>query len=201
MLSERARRFLDQCERTTAVPTGDVERILRESGWPVAPAWLEFHDRYAGYVERIYRDAAVWGLVHEDSFWFGPRRAEVDRDEDDEDEGGLFIYCAELHPAYGYRLDTAGRFLAYGQEASSFDVHVERLAVWREFTADHEAHKIVDQERLHDSEYRAELLARLGERPIPEASDSNFAWYADEETLIADDLSRGHLSNVLRRGS
>ncbi len=77
MLSERARRFLDQCERTTAVPTADVER-------------------------------AVWGLVHEDSFWFGPRRAEVDQDED---EDGLFIYCAELHPAYGYRLDTTGRFL------------------------------------------------------------------------------------------
>ncbi|HEX9539784.1 MAG TPA: hypothetical protein VGA04_16630 [Streptosporangiaceae bacterium] len=108
MLSERARRFLDQCERTTAVPTADVERILREDGWPTAPAWLEFHDRYAGYVERIYRDAAVWGLVHEDSFWFGPRRAEVDQDED---EDGLFIYCAELHPAYGYRLDTTGRFL------------------------------------------------------------------------------------------
>jgi hypothetical protein len=62
MLSERARRFLDQCERTTAVPTADAERILRAGGWPTAPAWLEFHDRYAGYVERIYRDAAVWGL-------------------------------------------------------------------------------------------------------------------------------------------
>jgi hypothetical protein len=199
MLSERARRFLDQCERTTAVRTGDVERILRESGWPIAPAWLEFHDRYAGYVERIYRDAAVWGLVHEDSFWFGPRRAEVDEDEDD--EAGLFIYCAELHPAYGYRLDTAGRFLAYGQEASSFDVHVERLAVWREFTADHRVHKIVDQERLHDPEYRVELLARLAERPILEASDSNFAWYADEETLVADDIRRGYLCNVLLRRS
>jgi hypothetical protein len=80
-------------------------------------------------------------------------------------------------------------------------VHVERLAVWREFTAEHEAHKIVDQERLHDPGHRAELLARLGERPIPEASDSNFAWYADEEALIADDLHRGYLSNVLQRGS
>ena len=198
MLSERARRFLDQCERTTAVPTADAERILRAGDWPTAPAWLEFHDRYAGYVERIYRDAAVWGLVHEDSFWFGPRRAEVDQDED---EDGLFIYCAELHPAYGYRLDTTGRFLAYGQEASSFDVHVERLAVWREFTADHQTHKIVDQERRHDPEYRAELLARLGERPVPEASDSNFTWYADEETLIADDIRRGYLSSVLLRRS
>jgi hypothetical protein len=199
MLSERARRFLNQCERDTAVPTADVERILRDGGWPAAPAWLEFHDRYAGYVERIYRDAAVWGLVHEDSFWFGPRRAEVDTDEDHEDD--LFIYCAELHPAYGYRLDPAGRFLAYGQEASSFDVHVERLAVWREFTTDHQAHKIVDQERLRDPEYRAELLARLAERPIPEASDSNCAWYADEETLIADDIRRGYLSTVLQRRS
>jgi hypothetical protein len=126
-----------------------------------------------------------------------PRGAEVDQDED---EDGLFIYCAELHPAYGYRLDTTGRFLAYGQEASSFDVHVERLAVWREFTAD-QTHKIVDQERLHDPEYRAELLARLGERPIPEASDSNFTWYADEETLVADDIRRGYLSSVLLRRS
>jgi hypothetical protein len=55
--------------------------------------------------------------------------------------------------------------------------------------------------KIGDPGYRAELLARLGERPIPEASDSNFAWYADEVTLIADDLRRGYVSNVLQRGS
>ena len=72
--------------------------------------------------------------------------------------------------------------------------------MWREFTADHQRQDR-DQERLHDPEYRAELVARLGERPIPEASDSNFAWYADEETLVADDIHRGYLSSVLLRRS
>jgi len=195
VLSERARLYLDRCERYPAVPTADVERILLAGGWPAPAAWLDFHDRYAGYVERIYRDTAVWGLAHTESFWFGPLGVEVDS----EDDGSRTIYCAELHPSYGYQLDSAGRFLGRGLEADSFGVHVERLALWGAFLDDGPARKEGDQQRLGDPAVRAELLARLAGHLVPEASDSWFAVYRDGRTLIHDDVRAGRLRTILSR--
>ena len=195
MLSERARRYLGMCERYPAVPTADVERVLQAGGWLAPAAWLDFHDRYAGYVERIYRDMAIWGLAHLDSFWFGPLGVEVDS----EDDGSLTIYCAELHPSYGYRLDSAGRFLGCGLEADCFDIHVERLALWGEFIDGGLARKEADQQRLGDPAFRAELLATLEGHLVAEATDSWFAVYSDGRTLVRDDVRESRLRTILSR--
>ncbi len=50
---------LEWCERRPAVPTAQVEALLREHGLPCLPLWLEFHDRDARYVEQIYSDVGA----------------------------------------------------------------------------------------------------------------------------------------------
>jgi hypothetical protein len=193
-LSDRAARYLAHCERWPAVPTGQVERSLREGGWPCPPAWLEFHDRYAGYLEHIHRDTAVWGLAHEDSFWFGSRQVCVEVDE-----GVAIIHCADLHPVYTYRLDDAGRFQGAGAQAESFDIHVERLALWREFVDAGPVQRIWDPVFLRDQDNRRQLLDRTARDRVPEASDRNYVWYVDARELVVDDPNAQTLRSVLRR--
>jgi hypothetical protein len=98
MLSERARRYLASLRRIKAVPTPEVERALREQGLPCFSAWLDFHERYAGYVEPLGAEVAIWGIVHENSHWIKPGRAAVEKSHGEEAE--WLVACAEVHGSY-----------------------------------------------------------------------------------------------------
>jgi hypothetical protein len=129
MLSERARRYLSKLKRITPVPTAEVQRALELQGVNCYPAWLDFHERYAGYVEPLGFEAAVLGIVHARSRWIKPRTAAVVRSYECNAE--WFVYCAEVHPSYVYKLGDTGFFRS--PPASSFQMHLERCAAWFEF--------------------------------------------------------------------
>ena len=131
-LSDRATAWLGSLERRVPVSVERVRRALAEAGAPAPVPWLEFHERYAGYVVPLGLDGAVWGLAFErGTFW--PSRVPFSVDvERDDPHAPWTIGCADVHPSYDdYRLDERGRFL--DGPSSSFDVHVEQKALWVEF--------------------------------------------------------------------
>ena len=131
MPSERAQRYLASLERLTPVPTARVEQVLKDQGSPCFPAWLEFHERYAGHVEPIGLERAVWGLVHAQSRWVKPFRAVVTPSL--QAEADWLITCAEVHPSYVYQLGDTGFFKVRG--ADSFELRLERAALRVDFFA------------------------------------------------------------------
>jgi len=132
-LSERARRYLSKLNRITPVPTEEVERTLQRQELECFPAWLDFHERYAGYVEDLgLGEKAVLGIIHATTWWFTPGKAEVQRSYDDNAE--WFVWCAEAHPSFEYELGDTG-FFFHRPAASRFEVYLERVAAKLEFFA------------------------------------------------------------------
>jgi hypothetical protein len=129
MLFERARHYLSKLKRITPVPTAEVQRVLERQRVECYPAWLDFHELYAGYVEPLGLEAAVLGIVHTRSRWIIPGAAAVVRSYDPHAE--WFVYCAEVHPSLVYNLGDTGFFSS--PEASSFQVYLERRAAQIEF--------------------------------------------------------------------
>src|SRR6185295_3182144 len=124
MLTERARKYLATLQRMEAIPTRDAEASLRQQEVPISPAWLDFHDRYAGYVEPMGHDVAIWGLIHREPTFLEAGRVSVDHIvQPDLDE--WYVVCADVHPSYQYELDSKGEFF---EKARSFDVLVEQNA-------------------------------------------------------------------------
>lgn len=193
MLSSRAKRLLERLERRPAIETADVESIIRAQGYPCLPIWLEFHDRYAGYVEVFGRDCAVWGLVHENPEWLLPRKAEIDREPNEET---WYITCADAHPSYSYRLDNRGEFL--GDPAVSFDVHVERVATFAEFQERVPCRALAVSE-LRSQAVRDVLLNELYQEPVTEASDQFFRYYMNDAYLLVEDAETRELRRGLTR--
>jgi hypothetical protein len=188
MLSERAQRYLAGLERLPAVPVSRVEQALRDQGQPCFPAWLEFHERYAGYVETLGLERAVLGIVHEQSRWIVPGRAAAARSYEPEAE--WFVACAEAHPSHVYQLGDTGFFKT--PAAVSFDVKLERSALRLAFLA-RAGGKLVlpggDEAEL------ARLAA--GATPVAEASDEHFEavlgarFYGLRETSSGRWMDRG----------
>ena len=131
-LSERAQRYLSKLKRIMPVPTEEVERTLQRQGLECFPAWLDFHERYAGYVEDLGLEKAVLGIVHARTQWFTPGTAEVRRSY--HGDANWFARCAEAHPSFEYELGDTG-FFFHRPEASSFEVYLERVAAKLEFLA------------------------------------------------------------------
>ncbi|MEM7775484.1 MAG: hypothetical protein AAF732_07725 [Pseudomonadota bacterium] len=127
MLSSAADTYLASLDRITPVSTAHVERVLIDEGADPWPAWLAFHERYAGYVQPIALDRAVWGIVHVRSHWIMEGRCAVV----DQGQATETVCCADVHPSYAYELDRQGLFS--GGPADSFDVYVEQLAAWWHF--------------------------------------------------------------------
>jgi len=48
MLSKRAQNYLAQLQRDEPVPVAKVEQIIIAQGYPAYPAWLAFHEQFAG---------------------------------------------------------------------------------------------------------------------------------------------------------
>jgi hypothetical protein len=128
-LSSRALTYLATLKRGEQVPIERVAEALEISGCPTFAKWIDFHSRFAGYEEEIGRDTAIWGILHSAPTWIQAGAAEVERD------GDLWrVTCADVHPSYGYWLDSDGRFGGSGSGGpfQTFDVKVERNAVFWE---------------------------------------------------------------------
>jgi hypothetical protein len=177
-------------ERRPFVPTRKVEEIIRNQGRPCYPQWLDFHERFAGYVETIGRDVAVWGLIHENPQWLRPMTADIDREPLQET---WYITCADVHPSYDYRLDDKGEFLGY--PAESFDKHVERMAVGWEFKRDRRI-EVIDIDELRSQAFLGLFHSTVKPALVPEASDRYLTYYMDDHYLVVEDAETGKL----RRG-
>jgi len=167
MLTSRAANYLAGLERLERVSTREVETTLLGQGFPCFAPWLEFHERYAGYVEPMGRDVAIWGIVHRRSEWLDSGRADVDREIKMDI---WYAVCADVHPAYNYRLNNDGEF--FGRMATSFDVKIERNALVASFSAKGPNRYITSE--LHDAAFAQRLRAELGPRLDAAASDSTF---------------------------
>jgi hypothetical protein len=192
LLSKRAQSYLGTLVRIQPVPLGDVKKILRDSSYPCFDPWLEFHERYAGYVEPLGLDTAVWGLVHEEARWIGDRRVRVDRDAH---EDQWFVACAEVHPSYNYLLDNRGEFL--GVLAESFEIKVERNAVEWEFLSQGRG-VAVPQSDLGDMSFIKRLREELRPHFVYEASDCYLRYYMSDRYWAIEDPDSDRVVEVWR---
>ena len=158
-------------------------------GYPCPAAWLAFHQEYAGYVEPLGNDVAVWGLTHREGLWL-KLNAVV---EQQPNAGRCYITCADAHPSYRYLLDDRGRFL--GVPADSFDIKVERNALISEISK--RSNRPLLRRPQIDRQRFAALLERLLGNVVPEASDSCFRYFAVPEAVLIEDVEAGRFVELL----
>jgi hypothetical protein len=193
MLSTRARIFLATLERRPSIPTKEVEAIIRDQGYPCFSPWLDFHERYAGYLEVFGQDWAVWGLVHEKPVWLLPRKADIDREPHEET---WYVTCADTHPSYDYRLDDKGEFL--GPPAESFDIHVERIALGWDFHQKGPS-RVLTTDELRGPGFQEIFITQIEPHLVAEASDRFFRYYMNENYLVVEDVESGRLLRARQR--
>lgn len=191
-LSSRAVGLLSTLERRPFITTRKVEDILRNQGGPCYPKWLDFHERFAGYVDSIGRDAAIWGLIHVIPQWLAPMKADIDREPLQET---WYITCADVHPSYDYRLDDKGEFV--GNSAQSFEKHVERIAVGWGFGRGRRT-ELIDSEELRSQAFLSLFHNTLKSAVVPEASDRYSTYYMDDRYLVVENAETGKLRRAWR---
>lgn len=179
MLTDKAKKYLSTLERRPFVPTEDVEKIILDSGYPCFPKWLDFHEKYAGYVELLGKDKAVWGLAHQSPTWLGSLAVEVSYDKK---ENSYDIVCADVHPSYNYVICESGEFMGFRSE--SFDIYVERKAVGYDFSFG------FDVKSVSGSELSEDVIDRVmgAENILIEASDAFSEYYFRDEFLLVKSL-------------
>jgi len=182
MLSERAENYLKTLDRLPGLPAAALEKALREQGKPCFEPWLAFQEQYAGYVEPLGQDTAIWGILHEHSQWIKPGRVIVDREPHEET---WYVTCAEVHPSYEYQLDNRGEFL--GEPAASFDVKVERNALLADYFAQGGTRPL-PQSDLRNPSILERLLRETQNALVPEPSDQYLEYYRRNGTLLVKDL-------------
>jgi hypothetical protein len=180
MLTERANLFLTSLERYPVVPVETVQRLLEEGGHPSFEPWLAFHERYAGYLESLGNDWAIWGLAHESTTWRDPRSVSITYDPSSSE---CWISCAECHPSYDYTLDSHGVF-GGPEVARTFDVKVERDALRWEF-AQRGAVQVFTRELAKDQAQLDALLGSLSDCVVSQASDEYFTYYLGQRVLLS----------------
>lgn len=186
-LSPRAARFLATLPRRPWLATERVEALLIADGCPAFPAWLHFHERYAGYEETFYLDGFVWGLAHREPYWWNPERVNWERDGP-----GYDVWCADGHPTYSYQLDQDGVFAAHGQHRT-FDLYVERMAAFREFV---KGSREVPREVLLGAEFRAEFDTRVRPFLVPDLTDQFRRYYLSGTHLVIESAEDDRLSRA-----
>ncbi len=186
-LTSRACSFLASLDRKEHASGERLADALRQKELPDCDAWIEFQERYAGYVEPLGHDWAVWGIVHQAAYWIDPwevavlRKAEI-----------LEISCADAHPSYDYWLRSDGEFrgmTAGAGPCKSFDVKIEQTAlVWA-------AKKEDCWTRLFDFTQwplvsKSRLLEEVRHSPVPGASDKYTSTYSSADIILFDQVTR-----------
>ncbi len=197
MLSQRARNYLAQLRREDPVPVAMVEPILVAQGYPVYPAWLAFHEQFAGYVESLGEDSAViWGLVFAQRKHGGePYRVYVNLDP----KGvPVFISCADAHPSFDYNLLPDGEFIGAPYPSENFSIKVERNALLWEFSSAGPARRTYKIDGVSINTLRQQLLAELAPYFVPEASDKFARYYASPDKVLLEALENDGLKLLAR---
>ncbi|MCX2794703.1 hypothetical protein SAMN05660479_02242 [Microbulbifer thermotolerans] len=174
MLTDRAKKYLATLERVPSIPTREIERILSDNEYPCIPEWLEFHDRFSGYIEPLGLDRAVWGLAHNSPVWMDSFSVDV---ECDKIEGTFEVVCADVHPSYNYTIDDRGHF--FGLASESFEIYVERKAVGFLFS------KAGSVRPIRVADIEDEVIGHIlnKENLISEATDKFFTYYRYDNYL------------------
>jgi hypothetical protein len=182
-LSTRATTYLSTLRRLAAVPTRTVDEVLRARLGKAAPTpWLDFHERFAGYVEPLGNESAVWGLTHHQSRWYQPLTVSIEQSL--QAEAASFIGCAEVHPSYVYQLGDTGFFR--DPAAQTFELKIERNAARLEFFANAKKPSRVLEPSAPVFTERAKATPL-----IAEASDAFFRVYASRHLLAVQRVTDG----------
>jgi hypothetical protein len=185
MLSARAHNYLASLQRVEAVPVATLKARLEALGQEAPAPWLDFQERYAGYVEPLGAEQAVWGLVHLKPRWARPLEPELEKSY--ENGAVWFATCADVHPSYVYRLGDNGFFTT--QDARDFDVKVERNAARLEFLT-----MAGRRAKLQFDPQAPELLKGLeGAAVVPEASDDFYRLRVGARALALEETPSGRI--------
>ncbi len=179
-LTARAQRWIDGLNRIDPVPLERVQDALGQLDFPTPPAWLDFHEQYAGLIIPIGADGALLGLMHDRTMFFYPPKArglDVDHDRDD----GYVIVCADAHPSCDFNLTENGTFR--GGPTADFTTYLEQLAVIDTFYQQSQSRPTVHM--LPGLDKRSDLHERvLSECTLDEACSDSFREYWVGETLL-----------------
>jgi hypothetical protein len=187
-LTQRAQTWLSTLVRETPMPTLEVERLIRDAGGTPHALWLDFHDRYGGYVEVVGPgEVAVWGLARAaDAI---PPNAFTQPDHvfirAGDGEYPETIACAEANPVHEYELYADGWFAGLGGPCPSFDIKVERHGLMHELFSRGKIHESV----LRDSNAPAsqQLLHDVASWLVPEASTKDTQFFFTPDRLVRFD--------------
>lgn len=186
-LSERAGSYLSSLEREDPTPIDVVYQLFEDYGVAPVDSWMDFHERYAGYVEHSGESIAIWGLCSETSNRLRPPRTLVCGNDAGELRKGQgepeWIQCADVAEPVVYELYRDGEFDGYPCESRSFEVKIERTAIqhlfYREGTV-----PVFRIDGVSVSRMRAELEAEMSEAIVREASDQYAIYYLTKHRLM-----------------
>ena len=92
------------------MPTREIEALIIELGYTPHPAWLDFHERFAGYFEEVGPgDVAVWGLARRKTLHVMQGKVWI-RAPDPKWNTREQIACADAYPGHDYELGADGFF-------------------------------------------------------------------------------------------
>jgi hypothetical protein len=185
-LSDRASRYIAEWQRVPHVSTlQQVREALVRAGAPVAQAFLDFHETFAGCVFDCVLEVGVLGLAHPEPAWLVPN--EVEAWEPEPPNQLLWkVRIADVNPTFWWVIDEDGTYYTAAgvRIAGSFARYVEQQALWTEFTADRccwTGNLAVNNPagRLAD-----EFLPRLRSHLVPELSDVHSQVYTTADMVV-----------------
>lgn len=133
-LTTRAKQYLASLSRETPTPVGVVEQLFRDRNLVPDETWLEFHEKYAGYVEGGNPEVAIWGLCWETEIGgIAPRTLRYSRWPTPKDVEPSAIQCAYLSAPDTYDLCRGGLFVGYPAPSTRFETKIERTAIEKSF--------------------------------------------------------------------
>ncbi len=185
-LTKRAGDWLATLYHETPMSTRDVERLIVDAGHTAHPAWLEFHDAYAGFYEEVGPgDIAIWGLsraleAEPKSYWTDQNTVWVTPSDGRMSET---IVCAEAHPVHDYLLTAAGSFLGIGGPVDSFDRKIERHGLLADLYRRGKVKRTLSKQPNPTLDNEA-LLREMADGYVEEASDKRLEFYAEPQRVL-----------------
>ncbi len=196
MPSSRLTKYLQTLDRLPAITdVKTVSEIIETSGLPIIKPVIEFHCKYAGFVQPYGRVQFIWGLFHSnphDYSFFQPNRPHCDT----MDENFRIFTCCNCHASDHWFLDETGAlyWCYYPPLATSFEKKIERDAVAWELNSTNEALFKVEFDRPI-TEILPELLPGFSDGLIEEASDhiESLYWHKDVYAAVKGDSMKCYI--------
>ncbi|WP_236520221.1 hypothetical protein [Sandaracinus amylolyticus] len=168
------------------MPTMQVERLIRDAGGTPHAVWLDFQERFGGYIEVVGPDDfAIWGLARAADAklpptWSEPNRVHISPGYDGFPEA---IACADANPVHQYELRADGWFAGIGGPCPSFDMKVERHGVMHEFYSRGVVHETLVT-RQSDAPEHQRLLQDMAQWLVVEASSDGAQFFLAPRRLL-----------------